>query len=378
MGKEFLDKKRLIKQFTDLVQIDSETRHETKIAAYLRTLFTDLGLQVVEDDAARKTGFGANNLICTLPATLPDVPPILFTCHMDTVLPGKDIKPIEKDGYIYSDGTTILGADDKAGIATLIEAIRIIKASKLAHGKIQFVITVGEESGLVGARALDRQLLDARFGFALDADGDVGNIVTQAPYQAKIFTVIRGISAHAGINPEEGISAINVASKAISQMNLGRIDTETTANIGSFKGGTQTNIVCDYVEIEAEARSLREDKLEQTAQAMKLTFEQVAKEDGASAEVKIVPMYPGIFHGPNDAIVRLAKSAAKRAEIRPKLVKTNGGSDANIFNSYQIPTVNLAVGYEFIHTKQERIKIESLVNLTNYIVAIVEETRLVK
>lgn len=372
-----LNKQRLISEFMELVKIDSETKHEALIAVYLKDLFTNLGLKVKEDKAAEQTGYGANNLICTLAANSPDITPILFTCHMDTVLPGKNIKPIEKEGFIISDGTTILGADDKAGIAVLIEAIRVITENKMKHGSIQFIITVGEESGLVGARVLDYSLLHAKFGFALDADGPVGNIIIQAPYQAKIFTVIRGKSAHAGINPEKGISAINVASKAIAKMKLGRIDSETTANIGSFKGGTQTNIICDYVEIEAETRSLQEDKLKNSAIHIKQTFEQVSESYGATADVKIYPLYPGFNHKPHDPLVKLAVAAAKQVNLTPKLVKTNGGSDANIFNQH-IPTINLSVGYEYIHTTKERIKPESLVALTNYVLAIIEETKNMK
>lgn len=242
---------RLIQEFMELVQVDSETRNERQIADVLKSKFNALGLEVTEDDSQERTGHGAGNLFITWPAENGgSAPKLLFTCHMDTVVPGQNIKPtLGADGWITSDGTTILGADDKAGLAALFEAIRVIQEQKLPHGQIQFVITAGEESGLLGARSMDPSNLDADFGFALDSNGEVGAIAVAAPTQAKITMQIFGKSAHAGVNPEDGISAIQVASKAIAAMKLGRIDNETTANIGKFAGGGPTNVVCDHVQL---------------------------------------------------------------------------------------------------------------------------------
>src|SRR5699024_3884612 len=182
------------------------------------------------------------------------------------------VQPIIEDGYITSDGTTILGADDKAGLAAILEAIRTIQEENVKHGDIQFVITAGEESGLVGAKALDSKHIHASFGYAIDSNGDVGDIIVSAPTQAKLYTVIKGRTSHAGLAPEKGISAITLASKAIANMPLGRIDADTTANIGTFFGGQQTNIVCDHVEIVAEARSLVPDKMTKQGKKMKDAF----------------------------------------------------------------------------------------------------------
>ena len=251
-----VQRERLIKEFMELVQIDSETKHEQQISLELKKRFAALGLKLEEDEAAAGTGHGANNLFATLEATAGvDAPVIFFTSHMDTVTPGRGIKPqLDADGYLRSDGTTILGSDDKAGLASMLEAIRVVQENGLPHGEIQFVITVGEESGLAGARALDRSKLRAAYGYALDSNGPIGGIAVAAPSQSKIFIHVNGRSAHAGVNPEDGISAIQVASKAIARMPLGRIDEETTANIGRFEGGGATNVVCDYVHLIAEAR----------------------------------------------------------------------------------------------------------------------------
>ncbi len=366
-----INEKRLLEEFLKLVQIDSETKHEEQISQVLQEKFKQLGLHVVEDNTQHITGHGSGNLICTLKGTKKDVPPIYFTAHMDTVVPGKGVKPIVKDGYVQSDGTTILGADDKAGLATIIEVIRVIKENKLEHGDIQFIITVGEESGLVGAKALDPELICAQFGFALDSDGEVGTIVTAAPAQAKIKTVIYGKSAHAGVAPEKGISAINIAAKAIAKMPLGRIDEETTANIGRFEGGQATNIVCDRVDILAEARSLQEEKLEKQVNTMKTIFEETAQSFGGRAEVKIHKAYSAFKLGEKDAVVQVAKQAAQEIGRKPRLVQSGGGSDANVISGYGIPTVVLGVGYEGIHTTEERIPVQELNKLAEMVLAIV-------
>ncbi|HLR51855.1 MAG TPA: M20/M25/M40 family metallo-hydrolase [Candidatus Avamphibacillus sp.] len=364
---------RLINEFMELVQIDSETKYEEEIAKVLKKKFTDLGLEVIEDNAKEKTGHGAGNLICTLKGSKEDAEPIYFTSHMDTVVPGKGIKPSIKDGYIVSDGTTILGADDKAGLAAIFEAIRTLQEKDIKHGDIQFIITVGEESGLVGAKALDKSLLKASYGYAIDSNGDVGDIIISAPTQAKIFAKIKGKTAHAGVAPENGVSAITLAAKAISKMPLGRIDEETTANIGRFEGGEQTNIVCDYVEVLAEARSLVEEKMEKQVAKMKEAFEYTAKEHGGEADVEIEIMYPGINQKEGDEVVEIARRAAKAIGRDSKLLRSGGGSDANVIAGLGIPTVNLAVGYEEIHTTNERIATNELVKIAELVTSIINE-----
>lgn len=368
-----INEQRLVEEFLELVQIDSETKHESVIAPILKKKFEALGVTVVEDDAASKTDHGAGNLICTLEGTKKDVDPIYFTSHMDTVVPANGVKPSIKDGYVITDGTTILGADDKAGIAAMYEAIRVLKEDNLEHGTIQFIITVGEESGLVGAKALDPAMLKAKYGFALDSDGPVGNIIVAAPTQAKVRAIVHGKTAHAGVAPEKGISAITVAAKAISKMPLGRIDKETTANIGRFQGGSQTNIVCDYVEILAEARSLINEKMEAQVAKMKEAFESTAAKMGTTADVEIEVMYPGFKLGDGDEVVEVAKRAMTAIGLSPELLQSGGGSDANIFAGHGVPTVNLAVGYEEIHTKNERMPIAELVKLSEAVVAVIKE-----
>ena len=370
-----MNKERLLEEFFELVQIDSETKDERIIADVLIGKMTALGFDVVEDDSAERSGHGAGNLIASMKGTVVEADPIYFTCHMDTVVPGLGIKPeLREDGFVYSDGTTILGADDKAGIAALFEMIRVIKENNTPHGDIQFVITAGEESGLAGAKEMDPSLITSKYGYAVDSDGKVGGIVTSAPYQAKLSTTILGKTAHAGVAPEKGVSAINIAAKSISAMTLGRIDTETTANIGSFVGGRATNIVCDEVTIIAEARSIIPEKLAKQTEHMTSTFERVAEQMGGRAETKVEQMYPGFNFGENDLVVQTAMEAVKNVGRTPELLTSGGGSDGNVFNGAGIPTVTLSVGYEEIHTTNERMPVEELNKLTELLIEIVNIT----
>ncbi|AWE07855.1 hypothetical protein DCE79_10855 [Lysinibacillus sp. 2017] len=365
---------RLVEEFLELVQIDSETKHEEVIAPILVKKLEDMGFDVFQDDAHTRNGHGAGNIIATLKGD-DSIEPIYFTVHMDTVVPGNGIKPeIREDGYIYSDGTTILGADDKAGMAAIFEMARRIKEKDIKHGTIQFIITAGEESGLKGAKELDPSKIIAKYGFAVDSDGKVGGIVVAAPFQAKVNVKVFGKTAHAGVAPEKGISAITVAAKAVAQMKLGRLDEETTANIGRFEGGKATNIVCDEVTIFAEARSIDETKLNAQTAHMKETFERVAKEFGARAEVEIALAYPGFRVTENDKVVQVAQAAAKIIGRTPQLGISGGGSDANVIAGFGIPTVNLSVGYEDIHTTSERIPVEELEKLADLLEEIIKQT----
>ena len=369
-----INKERLIEGFKELVMIDSESGNEREIADFLKRKFADFGLEVIEDDSMEKSGHGAGNIIATLQANHDTQSPVIyFTCHMDTVTPGNSIKPKIEGDYIVSDGTTILGSDDKAGIAAIFEALTILKEKNIKHGEIQFLITVGEETGLKGSKNLQQGLVRAEYGFALDSNGKVGKVIIAAPTQARIEAVVYGKSAHAGVNPEDGISAIQVASYAISKMKLGRIDSETTANIGKFYGGTATNIVTDRVNILAEARSIKEEKIEKQIEHMKKTFEEAAQHFSAKVDFHHEMMYSAYHFTEEDDVVQKAIKAIRAIGRTPELTASGGGSDANIMNSYGIPTVNLGVGYQEIHTTSERMPIEELVKVTELVVELIKQ-----
>jgi len=355
----------------ELVKIDSISREERNLADFLIEKLEDLGLEVIVDQAGEKAKSNSGNMIARLKGNIKKATPIMFSAHMDTVVPGKNINPLLKGEKIVSNGKTILGADDKAAIAALLEALHIIKKNNIPCGDIEILFTICEEIGLLGAKNLDIFSLNAQIGFVLDSGGQVGKIITTAPSQNSLEIIIHGKSAHAGSNPEEGINAIQVAGFALSRMKLGRIDEETTANIGIISGGKATNIVPDKVTLKGEVRSRNEEKLEKyTEQLIKIT-EDTAQEFRAKAEVKINKEYHCYNLSPDDQAVMIAVKAAKNIGLQPSLGPSGGGSDANVFNKKGFPSVDLAIGMEKVHTLEECILIKELKNTTEYILSII-------
>ncbi|WP_053954831.1 M20/M25/M40 family metallo-hydrolase [Inediibacterium massiliense] len=366
-----INEERIVNAFLEYVQIDSPTRKEGNFAKFITKELEALGFSVHIDDAGEKTGSDTGNVIARLEGNK-EVEPILFSCHMDTVDPSVGIKPIIKDGVIYSDGTTILGGDDKAGIAAVIEALKVVKEKNIEHGPIEVVFSIFEEGGLFGAKNLDYTKIQAKKAFILDSGGEPGEIIVKGPAQDKIHAKIIGKSAHAGVAPEEGISAIEVASKAISMMKLLRIDEETTANIGSIEGGKATNIVCPEVVIQAEARSLNNEKLDKQTAHMVDCFKKAAKEYGAKAEVEAKRMYSAFKIDENDEIVNIVKKACQNLGIHPSIQSSGGGSDTNIFNGNGLKAVNLGIGERKPHTLEEHLKIEDLVKSSKLVLEIIQ------
>jgi len=354
-----INSQRLIHNFLQLVQIDSAPRAEAQMATELLRQLRELGLAAYTDDAGLRVGGDTGNVIAKLDGSK-DKPTIMFSAHMDRVTPGLNIKPVIRDGVIYSDGTTILAADDVAGIAAIIEAVQSIREQGIAHGPLEFVFTIVEEGGLHGAKNLDYSQFAADFGYALDSSGPVGSIIVQGPAQDKIDAVIYGKAAHSGVNPEAGISAIMAASHGLAQMKTGRIDPETTANVGVIKGGTATNIVTDKVEILAEARSLNNDKLDAQSAHMRECLERGAQAFGARAEVKIGRMYSAFRLDEAAPVVELFKRACQQIGLYGYPMPSGGGSDANIFNANGIPTGNIGIGYQKVHTTEEHIAVRDL------------------
>lgn len=371
-----INEKRLIESFMELVRMDSISREERNIADFLIEKLENLGLEVIVDQAGEKVGANSGNIIAKLNGNTKVATPIMFAAHMDTVVPGKNINPLREGEKIISTGETILGADDKAGIAAILEALHLIRENNILYGDIEILFTICEELGLCGAKNLDVSQLKAQIGFILDAGGQVGQIIISAPSQNSIDFTIRGKSAHAGANPEEGINAIQVAGVALSRMKLGRIDEETTANIGIISGGKATNIIPDEVILKGEVRSRNEGKLEKYTKELKKITEDAAQEFKARAEVKINREYHCYNLSPDDLVVKIARKAAKDIGLQPLLRPSGGGSDANVFNKKGIPSVVLAVGMEKVHTIEEYILIKELKNATEYILSIIKTVAL--
>jgi tripeptide aminopeptidase len=275
---------------------------------------------------------------------------------------------------ITSGGDTILGADDKSGVVGILEALRIIRAGGIAHGDIQVVFTVAEEGGVNGSKNMDQARLKADFGYVLDSGGSPGRIINAAPGQNSLKVIVRGKTAHAGVAPEEGINAIVVAGKAMAELKQGRIDAETTANVGIIKGGQATNIVPDYVEIACEARSRNPEKLAAQTRHMVDTFERVAAANGAKAEVAVKGAYDPYVLTADMPVVALARQAAESIGLTPVLEATGGGSDANFFNAYGVPSAVLGTGMAKVHTTAEFIKEADLYKTAELVVAIIKTT----
>lgn len=364
---------RLVDQFMAMVKISSPSRQEGAFAVYLQQELEALGFSVAMDSAGDQAGGNTGNLIATLQGRT-DIEPLLFCCHMDTVLPCANIQPVIADGVIRSDGTTILGGDDKAGIAAIFEGLRRVQERALPHGLLQVVFTICEEVGMHGAKGLDYSKIKATRVFVLDAEGPVGQIVVQGPAKDSLTVLIQGRTAHAGLNPERGISAIQVAARAIDRMRLLRIDTVTTANIGTIRGGSATNIVSDQVELTAEARSLENDKLDVQSAHMKACLDVAATEFGAVAKVDIQRSYAAFKLTENEPVVRQCMDAMASLGLTPQLVATGGGSDCNIFNALGMTAVDVAVGMTDVHTTQESIKVADLEAAARLVEAIIERS----
>ena len=361
---------RLVENFLDMVKISSPSKNERAMGDYLIKLLEELGLEVKEDNAGEVNGGNCGNIIGVLKS--PGKKRFLFSAHMDTVVPCEKITPIVENGIIKSDGTSILGGDDKGGIAAIIEMLRVIKDNNLEHPEIVVVFSMAEEIGLLGSKAFDIESYGVDFGFILDSSGKPGKIITKAPSAARGIITIVGKPAHAGISPESGINALTVAAHAITKIKLGRIDLETTSNIGVVKGGQATNIVMPSVELDYEARSLSNEKLEALLKETFDIFEDVCKEFGAKIENTVKVEYPGFVLEDNAEVVEIVKNACERIGIQGETVSSGGGSDTNIYNSKGVPSVNLAVGMSKVHTLEEYIEIKDLVDLSKILVEIIK------
>ncbi len=367
-----VNEKRMIEEFCRMVKVDSTSYNERPFTDWLTNRCREMGLEVYEDKAGERLNSSAGNLYITVPGNLPGVEPVMLCCHMDTVEPGRGVKPVVKEDRICSDGTTILGSDDKAGIVAILECVRVLKEQNIPHGDLELIFTVAEEVGLQGAKLLEYDRIKAKFGYVLDCDGSAGTIITQAPAQYKIKATVYGKAAHAGICPEEGVNAIVLASNAISKMTLGRLDENTTANIGVIQGGKATNIIPDMVNIEGETRSNNPEVLEQKTQEICNIIEDTANQGGGRAEVVKEFLYPHLNLTEDDPAVQYAITAAKKLGQEPKLQSTGGGSDANIFNGEGIATANLGIGMNKVHSTEEYITIKDLVLNARYLVEIVK------
>jgi tripeptide aminopeptidase len=365
-----INKNRLIRTFKELVRIDSPPLKERAAFNYVKKQLRSMG--ITSRETGRPRGGEVGSLIAYLAGKGNNRHCIMLNAHIDTVAPGHNIRPITRGGYIQTNGSTILGADNKAGVAAILEVLRSIKQEKLDHPPLLLIFTVAEEIGLVGAKVLPDQVMKADFGLTLDG-GDIDTIINQAPSQYNLTARIIGKAAHAGIHPEQGVNAIKVASEAIAKMRLGRIDSETTANIGVIAGGTATNIIPEEVELKGEARSHNMKKLDRQVAHMEKTLLAACHKYKARVKLKVERVYRSFSINRKSRLMELVISGMKKNGLKPVIKKTGGGSDANIFNEWGIPTLILGVGADHVHTNRERIRIDDLVAGTETVMNILKE-----
>lgn len=363
-----INRDRLLSAFLDLVRIDSESKEELQLALYLRSQLEPLGAECIIDDAGDRVGGNSGNLFVRVAPTDNTVEPLFFSAHMDTVVPGRGVQPILDGDLVRSDGTTILGADDKSGCAILLELVRAASENNLRHGGIEICFTICEEIGLYGAKHFDVGRLRAKRGVVFDS-ADPSVIYTRAPAANQLFWSVNGLEAHAAAAPERGISSIKLAAQAIANMNFGRIDSETTANVGVVKAEGATNIVSRQTSVWAEARSLDEEKLRAQTEHMSRCFHDAVEqapalelETGthrATLEERIEREYDRMNVSAEASIVQMLRLAGERIGINMSLGTMGGACDGNIFNGKGIECVNIGTGMSLIHTRNEILHLPS-------------------
>lgn len=374
--KNLIDRERLARTFIQLCETDSPSGEEGRMAALVTALLCGAGAPPpFEDDSAARTGSQCGNLIFRFDGDDAAHAPLFFNCHLDTVEPGRGIKALRQDGRFTSSGETILGSDDKAGIAALIEAWRVIQEHKLPHAPLEFIFTTCEETGLLGAKALNPAHVRAKMGYALDTSG-FGKVIIGAPASKRLRITVKGAAAHAGLHPEKGINAIVLAAKALAAAPCGRIDHETTANFGTIHGGAATNIVPEQVLIEGEIRSHSLDKLERLSKEIEAVFRKTVADwrdsSGRAPELDFQAEldFPAMKLDMNDVVVRRIAAAAERIGMDLCYEIAGGGSDANIFNGCGLATAIVATGMTNVHSTAEEVSLDDIAQLTELVLAL--------
>jgi len=357
--------------FLELAAIPTPPGRERVVADGVAARLRRRGLEVDEDDAGAEIGSDAGNLYCRVEATAPGEP--LFLCaHLDTVPPEGPIEPVVEDGFVRNAGGTILGADNKAAVAAMLVAVERIVAGGRPHAGLELVLTPMEEVGLRGAGAFDCSRLRARTGFVYDQAAPIGEVILGAPSAQLLDARFHGRAAHAGMWPEDGRSAIAAAARAIADLRLGRVDEETTANVGVISGGTAANIVPEWCAVTAEARSHDEAKLAELVQEMLDAFAFAANTAECEVQTSVRRSYRAYRFRRDEPVVRLAAQALSHCGVEPTYRLSGGAADANVFNERGLACVNLANGMVDIHTPAERIAVEDLDRMVDVTLALVD------
>jgi tripeptide aminopeptidase len=357
--------------FTELAALPSPPGEERAVADAVTRYLRDLGLAVEEDDCGPRVGSSIGNVYARVPPS-GGGRPLFFCAHLDTVPPNGPIEPVLDDGVVRNAAGTILGADNKAAVAVMLEATRRVVAENRPHAGIELLFTPKEEVGLLGAGAFDVEQLQARVGYVYDQAAPIGEVILGAPSSHSMEVRFHGRAAHSGMYPEEGRSAIAAAARAISDLRLGRIDDETTANVGIIEGGTAGNIVPEWCTFLVEARSHDEKKLQDVVQEMLDAISFAAGIEDCAVETELHKTYRGYRFKREDEVVQIAHAALERRGFIPSYGLSGGAADANVFNERGLSCLNLANGMQDIHTPDERIAVDDLERMVDVTLGLVD------
>lgn len=368
-----LNKERLIQEFTELVSVPCPSKDERQEAELIMKKLRELGIEPEMDDAGEKIGGTCGNVWAYIKGNVPDAPVLFFESHMDSVAPTTGTKVVRKEGVLYSDGTTTLGGDDKVGIASALEAIRALKEDNVPHGDIQLCFTISEEIGCLGVVNMDKNRIRADFGYCLDVGGDIGEITYAAPKLYEVFVTVKGKAAHAGIAPETGINAIMLAAEALTKFPAyGRIDEETTLNVGVFNAGVGNNVVAPEAKFVIDMRSLNVDKLENLKDEVIRIITETVEQGGGKAEFEVHEGCPAVAVEKDHECIKLAQQAAVNIGCKTELKTTGGCSDGNYLCGYGLPCALLATGMSNVHTTEEFLKEEDLFGTAKWMYEIIK------
>jgi tripeptide aminopeptidase len=366
----------VVELFTELAALPSPPGQEREVADRVADYLRELGLGVDEDDAGERIGSTAGNLLARIEPTAGGGTPLFLCAHLDTVPPDGRLEPvIDGEGIVRNAGGTILGADNKAAVAAMLEAVRRVVADGRPHAGVELLFTPKEEVGLLGAAAFDHSRLRARVGYVYDMAAPIGDVILGAPHSHSMQVRFHGRAAHSGMYPEDGRSAIAAAARAISDLRLGRLDEDTTANVGVIEGGTSGNIVPEHCTFLAEARSHDERKLAETVQEMLDAITFAAGLEDCEVETEVHKSYRGYRFRRDDVAVKIAAEALAESGFEPRFGLTGGAADANVFNERGLACVNLANGMTDIHTPDERISVADLEAMVGVTLALVDAAR---
>jgi tripeptide aminopeptidase len=356
---------RLVSTFVDLVKIPSPSWRESDVIRYIETFMKKRHIPIEKYPCG-----DSYNLLVRMKGNTGGIP-VLFSCHMDTVTPCENVKPVITDRKITSDGSTILGSDDKGAISGFLEAIDVLLENNIPHGPVEFLFSCAEEIGLYGIKGFDLSKVKSRYAYIFDSDGAVGNIILQAPYHSTMELNVKGKAAHAGMEPEKGVSAIRLLADILSSIPHGRIDHETTVNAGIISGGRATNIVAENAYCKLEVRSLNREKLTRVEQEIQAISRQNAEKSGGKAKIQRKLEYSGFSLKEDDDIIQMAIKSMSMVKIKPSFGISGGGSDTNVINAAGIKAVNLSSGMQKVHTTSEYIMIKDLEKIAQLTLAII-------